>query len=71
MKSLSCAKINTVNLLHFINININRYLEESNRNKYLILFPIEESQDTLKNLFFMMTTNIIFQMNVNIKYKFV
>ena len=49
IKNLSCAKINSVNSLHFINININRYLEESNINKYLIVFPIEESQDTLKN----------------------
>ena len=48
IKNLSCAKINNVNSLHFINININRYIEERNRNKYLILVPTGESQDTLK-----------------------
>ena len=48
IKNLSCAKTNSVNSLHFINININRYIEERNRNKYLILVPTGESQDTLK-----------------------
>ena len=43
------AKINSVNtLLCFVIIKINRYIKESNWNKYSTLVPIDERKDTLK-----------------------
>ena len=48
-KDFHYAKINNVNpLLYFIIIKINRYIKESNWNKYLTLVPIDERKDTLK-----------------------
>ena len=40
-------KIGSVNFLYLIN-KINGYIEERNRNKYLVLVPADESKDTLK-----------------------
>ena len=35
----------------FLNISkINEYVEENHRNKYLTLFPNDESKDTLKSM---------------------
>ena len=50
IKNLSYIKINGVNPLYFIIDKINGYIEESNGNKYLMLVPIDESKDTLKNM---------------------
>ena len=50
VKNLGYAKINSVNRLHLIIDKINGYIEESNRNKYLTLFPTDGSKKMLKNM---------------------
>ena len=49
VKDLSYLKTNFVNLLYLIAHKVNGYIGESNLNKYLTLFPTDESKDTLKN----------------------
>ena len=34
--------------MYLIIYKINKYIKESNRNKFLMLFPTDESKDTLK-----------------------
>ena len=47
---ISYVTMNSVKPL-FLNINkINEYVEENHRNKYLTLFPNDESKDTLKSM---------------------
>ena len=41
-------KINNVNPLYLIIYKINGYIKESNGNKYLMLFPTDESKGTLE-----------------------
>ena len=48
VKDLSYLKTNFVNLLYLIAHKVNGYIGESNLNKYLTLFPTDESKDTLK-----------------------
>ena len=48
IKNFNYAKINGVNILHRTIEKINRYIKESNRNKYLTLVPIDISKGTLK-----------------------
>ena len=50
VKNLGYAKINSVNRLHLIIDKTNGYIEESNRNKYLTLFPTDGSKKILKNV---------------------
>ena len=50
IKDLSYPRINSVNFLYLIINKINRYIEESSRNKYLTLVPTDESKHTLKSL---------------------
>ena len=47
IKDLWYMKTGSVNFLYLIN-KINGYIEERNRNKYLVLVPADESKDTLK-----------------------
>ena len=49
VKNLTCAKANSVNPLYIIIDKTNRYIEESNQNKYSTLVPTYESKDPLKN----------------------
>ena len=44
----SNLKINSVNTLYLIFIKINRYIEDSNGNKYLTLAGIDECKDLLE-----------------------
>ena len=48
VKGFDSATINSVNAVYLIISKMNGYFEESNENSYLILFPINESKDTLK-----------------------
>ena len=48
VKNLSYAKINSVNPLYLIINKINRYIEESNGNKYLTLVSTDKNQETIK-----------------------
>ena len=48
VKYLSQLKTKSVNPLYLTIDKINGYIEESNLNKYLTLFPTDESQDILK-----------------------
>ena len=48
VKNLNYVKINRVNSLHYIIIELFGYVEESNTNKYLTLVLTNESEDTLK-----------------------
>ena len=48
VKDLSYLKTNFVNLLYLIAHKVNGYIGKSNLNKYLTLFPTDESKDTLK-----------------------
>ena len=48
VKNLSYVKINSVNPLYLMTDKINRYVEESNGNRYLMLVPINESNKILK-----------------------
>ena len=48
-KNFSYKNINSVNHLYFIIDKINRYIEESNGNKYLTLVPTDECKD-IKNV---------------------
>ena len=41
---------NNVNPLYLFINEINGYIEESNRNKYLILVPTDENKEPLKNI---------------------
>ena len=43
IKNSKYVKINTVNPLYLIFSKVNRYFEESNKNKYLTLVPTNES----------------------------
>ena len=47
VKDLRYVKIVSVNPLSLIIYGINGYIKESNRNKYLVLVPTDESKDTL------------------------
>ena len=46
IKSLSYAKINSVDPLYIVIDKLNGYIEENNKNKYLTLVPTDESKDT-------------------------
>ena len=48
VKSRNYMKNNSVNLLYLIINKINGYIKDSDRNKYLILVPADESKDTLQ-----------------------
>ena len=48
VKDLSYATINSINSLYLIIDKINRYIDESKGNKYLILILTDESKATLK-----------------------
>ena len=48
VKHARYVRINSVSPLYLIIHKINRYIEESKRNKYLTLVPNDESKDTLK-----------------------
>ena len=49
VKNLTYAKANSVNPLYIIIDKTNRYIEESNQNKYSTLVPTYESKDPLNN----------------------
>ena len=48
VNDLRYVKIVSVNPLSLIIYGINGYIKESNRNKYLVLVPTDESKGTLK-----------------------
>ena len=48
MEDVSCIKINNVNPLCVINNKINKYIEESNKNIYLMLVSTDDSKEMLK-----------------------
>ena len=48
IKDLKYIKINSVNALYFIFNKVNRYFEEVNKNKYLMLIPTNERKEILK-----------------------
>ena len=48
IKDLKYVKINSVNHLYFIFSKVNRYFEEINKNKYLMLVPTNESTEMKK-----------------------
>ena len=48
IKDLKYMKINSVNPLYLIINNVNRYFEEINKNKYLILVPTNKSKEKIK-----------------------
>ena len=48
VKSFSYIKIISINLLYFYIDKINRYIEESNVNKYLVLVLTNKRKDILK-----------------------
>ena len=48
VKDLSYLKINSVNPLYIIINKINKYIEESNGNKYLTLVATNKNKGTLK-----------------------
>ena len=48
VKNLIYVKINSVNPLYLMSDKINRFVEESNGNRYLTLVPINESNKILK-----------------------
>ena len=48
IKDWKYVKINSVNPLNFIINKVNRYLEETIGNKYLILVPSNESKEKRK-----------------------
>ena len=48
VKNVSYVKINSVNPLYLMTDKINRFVEESNGNRYLTLVPINESNKILK-----------------------
>ena len=43
-------KIYSVNPLYLIFTNVNRYFEEINGNKYLMLVPTNESKEKIKKI---------------------
>ena len=47
---IGCMIPNKVKPLYFIINNKNRYIEESNRNRYLTLFPTDENRQAEKVL---------------------
>ena len=49
IKDLKYMKINTVNPLYLIFNRVNRYFEEINENKYLMLFPTNGCEEKYKN----------------------
>ena len=49
IKDLKYVEIKCVNPLYFIFNKVNEYFEESNRNKYLILVPTNESKTRIKS----------------------
>ena len=50
VENLIHITINSVNPLSIIINKTNRYIEESNGNKYLALVPTDESKGTLKSM---------------------
>ena len=50
IKDLSYARIDSENPLSLITNNINRYIEESKRNKYLTLVPTDETKKVWKTM---------------------
>ena len=44
VKKLKYVKINSVSLLHLVFNKVNGYFEDINKNKYLTLFPTNESK---------------------------
>ena len=50
IKDLKYMKINTVNPLYLIFNRVNRYFEEINGNKYLMLVPTSGSKENFKNI---------------------
>ena len=47
IKDLKYMRINSVNPLYLIINNVNRYFEEINKNKYLILVPTNKSKEKI------------------------
>ena len=50
IKDSKCVKVNSVNPLYRIFSNLNRYIEEINKSKYLTLVPTNESKEKIKNM---------------------
>ena len=48
IKDSKCVKINSVNPLYLVFRKVNGYFKEINKNKYLTLFPTNESEETIK-----------------------
>lgn len=48
VKDVIHVKINNVNLLYLIIDKINGYIEQEKGSKYLMLFPTDQSKETLK-----------------------
>ena len=48
IKNLSWVNINSFNSLYLIVDKVDGYIEENNRNKYLMLISIDKNKDTLK-----------------------
>ena len=48
IEDVSCVKINNVNPLWVFINKINKYIEESNKNIYLMLVSTDESKEMLK-----------------------
>ena len=50
IKDLKYVKIYSVNPLYLIFNEVNEYFEKSNANKYLGLFPTDESKEKIKKI---------------------
>ena len=50
IKDSKYIKINSVNPLYLTINKMNKYFEESNENKYLMLVPTNESKEKIKNV---------------------
>ena len=48
IKDLKYAKMNRVNPSYLVINKMNRYFEEISKNKYVLLFPTNESKDKIK-----------------------
>ena len=47
---LQYVRINIVNILYLIIAKIDKYFEDINGNKYLVLVPADESKEIMKNM---------------------
>ena len=50
IKDLKCIKLNSVNPLYLIFSKVSGYLEEINKNNYLMIVPTNEGKETIKNM---------------------